>query len=247
MPGSMRATIGEASVDVYPWDTSYGPANGFSWANRPFPSSFNVYTPALDQADAAFFASERRPEYLLWHRAFGDGERSIDGRYLPWDEPRTFRAIVDGYEVGAAADTVFLLRRLARPRFAPPRLLGSSTARWDTWIELPRTNGALLAAVSLDRSLVLSLANAVWRDDAVYVSVLFNAGRYAVYRVVPASMAGGLWLNPFPMTFDELRGLFQEGAGRRALAIRFTSSSLRQRLTPSLRVSWVELAALGPR
>jgi len=49
------------------------------------------------------------------------------------------------------------------------------------------------------------------------------------------------------MTFDELRGLFQEGAGRRALAIRFTSSSLRQRLTPSLRVSWIELAALGPR
>ena len=35
LPASMRQTIGEASVDVYPWLASYVPANGLAWVNRP--------------------------------------------------------------------------------------------------------------------------------------------------------------------------------------------------------------------
>ncbi|PYO56002.1 MAG: hypothetical protein DMD83_16695 [Candidatus Rokuibacteriota bacterium] len=246
LPQSMRTTIGRATVDVYPWDTSYVAANGLSWDNRPFPSSFNVYTPALDAADAAFFESPRRPEYLIWHAGFVDGERSIDGRYLLWDEPRTMRAILGGYDIAAADSRVILLRARARPRFAPPRQLGSTTVPWNTWVPVPQADGVLLAAVSIDTSLIMRAVGTVFRDDAVLLSVLFSAREQAIYRAVPGNMGSGLWLSPFAATFSELRSLLEGGSGRRVVAIRFDASSpLLATLSPSLQVSWSQLTPLG--
>jgi hypothetical protein len=96
LPGSMRRIIGEASVDVYPWNASYVRANQLTWVNRPLPASFNAYTPALDVLNATFFRSDRRPAFLIWHSSLG-GLLSIDDRHLFWDEPRTLQAIVDHY------------------------------------------------------------------------------------------------------------------------------------------------------
>ena len=105
---------------MYPWRVFFVPANALTWANRPVPFSYNAYTPALDGLDAAFFESRRRPAHVIWHATFEAGVRSIDGRYLLWDEPRTVRAIVDGYDIVAADSTVMALRARSSPRFGPP-------------------------------------------------------------------------------------------------------------------------------
>src|SRR5262249_27261377 len=71
LPEPVGARIAASPVDVYPWEASYVPANGLSWRNRPVPSSFSAYTPALDAANARFFDSDGRPSFLLWHLQFG--------------------------------------------------------------------------------------------------------------------------------------------------------------------------------
>ena len=244
LPESIRTVIGRARVDVYPWDTSYVPANRLDWDNRPFAASFNVYTPVLDACNAAFFESGKRPEYLIWHAGFASGERSVDGRYILWDEPRTMRAIVNHYEVTAADSNVILLRVRARPRFGPPRQLGTLTSAWNAWIPVPQTDGVLSVSVSMDRSLILRGVRTVFRDEPVFASVAFSPGEVATYRVVTDNMESGLWLSPFAASFPELLSLLRDGTGRRVTAIRFNASPLVTTFAPSLRMSWFDVTRL---
>lgn len=244
LPQSLRAEIGQSSVDVYPWRIFYVPANALSWANRPVPISYNAYTPVLDDIDAAFFESRGRPAHLLWHATYEAGVRSIDGRYLLWDEPRTIRAIVDSYDIVAADSSFMVLRARSGPRFGPPKPLGTVGVTWNTWTPVPQSTGVLLASATVESSLVVPIVRAVFREDPVFLSVRFTGGDTETYRLVRDNMKSGLWLSPFAVTREELRSLFQRGVARQVVAVRFTGGRV---LTSSsaISVSWLELPLLA--
>lgn len=242
LPESMRAVIGRSSVDVYPWEVSYAPANGLSWINRPLPASFSTYTPALDGLNAAFVESSSRPEYLLWH--IDTGVNSIDGRYLFWDEPHTLRTIFNYYDMIMADSSVFLLRSRSHPRFASPQPITTLTMLWNTWTPVPQTTGVLLAEISMKRSLLMQLIRIVFREGPVWLSLRFGSGEEATYRLVPDNMGGGLWVSPFAVTVDELHSLFQGGPARRVIAVRL-SGGLVSRLSPHIVLSWSQLRPLA--
>lgn len=242
LPESMRAVIGGSSVDVYPWDISYVPANGLSWVNRPLPASFSTYTPALDRLNAAFFESEVRPDYLIWHTDVG--VNSIDGRYLFWDEPQTLRAIVNYYDVVMAEPRVFLLRGRTQPRFAAPQPITTLTVPWNAWTPVPQTDGVILADASFTRRLSIRMIRTLFREDPVRMSLRFSDGDEVTYRLVPDNMEGGLWISPHAATVDELRSLFHGGPARRVTAIRF-SGGVVSRFSPSIVVSWSQLRPLA--
>jgi hypothetical protein len=241
---SLRTEIGAASADVYPWRIFYVPANALSWANRPVTISNNAYTPVLDNIDAAFFASRKRPTYLIWHATNEAGVRSIDGRYLLWDEPRTIRAIFDSYDFVAGDSVVMLLRARARPRFGPPKPLGTVRVAWDTWTPVPRSTGVLLARAAVEPSLIVPIVRTVFREDPLFVSVRFGGGETETYRVVRDHMQSGLWLSPFAVTLEELRSLFQRGVARQVVAVRFTGGRVLTS-SSSISVSWLEFPLLA--
>jgi hypothetical protein len=244
LPHPFRTMIAESSVDVYPWRVFYMPANDLTRATRPVPFSYNAYSPTLDGIDAAFFESRAKPTHLLWHATFEAGVKSIDGRYLLWDEPRTIRALIDSYDIVAADPTVMLLRARPGPRFGPPQPLGTVGVTWDTWIPVPKGSGVLLAGVSVKSSVIVPIIRTVFREEPAYLSVRFAGGETETYRVVLDNMKSGLWLNPFVVTPDELRALFQRGVGRQVEAVRFTAG---RALTASsaISVSWLDLPLLG--
>ncbi|HKA62428.1 MAG TPA: hypothetical protein VKH83_08385 [Methylomirabilota bacterium] len=246
LPASLRKEIGNTSVDVYPWRMFYVMANTLNWTNRPVPSSYGAYTPVLDRLDAAFLESQKRPTHLLWHATNEAGVKSIDGRYLLWDEPRTIRVIFDFYDLVAAEGRLMVLRARPTPRFGPPQLLETVKTTWDTWIPVPESSGVLLASAIAETSLVVPMVRAVFREEPVFLSVRFLSGETVTYRVVRDQMESGVWLSPFAVTFEELRSLFQRGGGRRVVAIRFTSGRLLSSFS-AITVSWttLPLAATG--
>lgn len=241
LPESIRMLIGGSSVDVYPWEVSYVPANALSWANRPLPASFSSYTPTLDKLNAAFFESGGRPEYLIWHSDVG--VESIDGRYLFWDEPRTLRSIVNFYDMLTADSGVIVLRTRAHPRFGPPQPLGTLRVPWNTWTPVPQPPGVLLAEASIERSLIMRVIRTAFREGPVFLSLRFSSGEEARYRVVRDNMAGGLWVSPFVVSVDELRSLFRGDPARRVIAVRFSGRSA-SRLSRAILVSWYQLTPL---
>jgi len=241
LPASMRRAIGDASVDVYPWQASHVPANRLAWVNRPLPASFNTYSPVLDGLNAAFFQSDRRPAFLIWHKSIGNGLLSIDDRHLLWDEPRTLHAIADHYEVVEATSRVVLLRARSSPRFEAPQPLGTTQVPWGTRLPVPETEGIVLAAPALSRSLALDLVTAAFRGQPVWLRVFYHSGEEAAFRLVTFNRDAGFWLSPLTSAFAELPQLLEGGRGRRVAAIAFEANALVRALIPSITVTWLRM------
>ena len=246
LPESMRSIIGSGSVDVYPWEVSYVPANGLRWSNRPLPGSFSAYTPVLDDLNVAFFDSNRRPQYLLWHTIpRGDAPvESIDLRHVFWDEPGTLRAILDSYDVIETQPNIILLGARARPRFTPAQPLDTLRVRWNTWTQVPQVAGVLLANASIERSATMRALRTVFRENAVFLSLRFSSGEEVSFRIAPDNAAQGLWLSPFPETVDDLHTLLRRGAARRVVAVRFSAGRFASLYQPIV-VSWLQLTPAG--
>jgi hypothetical protein len=253
LPGSIRSILGGASVDVYPWEVSYVPANELSWSNRPLPASFDTYTPTLDGLNAAFFDSNRRPRYLLWHTHPAEDRRgrrgdapvqSVDGRHVFWDEPRTLRTLLDSYDLIKTEPGIILLGARARPRFTPPQLLRTLRVRWNTWTEVPQAPGILLANALIERPASLRAIRTAFRESPIFLSLRFISGEEATFRIAPDNAADGLWLSPFPETVDDLLTLLRRGDARRVAAVRFSTGRLERFYQPIV-VSWFQLMPVG--
>ena len=243
LPASMRTRIGNAAVDVYPWEIAYVPANGLVWANRPLPASFSAYTPTLDGLNAAFFESGRRPPYLIWHTSPSTNAPilSIDGRYLLWDEPRTLRTILDRYDLVEVARGLLLLQSRSRPRFAGLGAIRQDVVGWNTWLNVPTAPGVLLAHASIKPRVLARALRTLFRENTVFVSLRFSSGEEARIRIVPKSAAAGFWVNPFAYTVEELPRLLAQGQGRTVVAIRFDIGRLARFYEP-VEVTWSNLA-----
>jgi hypothetical protein len=243
LPGSIRSRIGSAAVDIYPWEIAYVPANALVWANRPMPASFNAYTAGLDRLDAAFFESDRRPPYLLWHTAPSAGTPlwSIDERYLLWDEPRTLLAILGRYDLVEGSPGLFLLQSRSRPRFAGRGPIRQDVVGWNTWLDVPTTAGILLAHASMKPRAVARAVRTLFRESPVFVSLRFSTGEVARFRIVPESAASGFWVSPFAYAAGDLPPLLARGEGRTVVAIRFELGPV-ARLYEPVAVTWSRLA-----
>ena len=141
LPDDVRAEIGLATIDVYPRHTVFAAANpGLRWTFRPAPTSYGNYRPALDELNARFFDSERRPDFLLWH---WEDDQTIDERNVLWDEPQTLRTLFERYDV--VREEPFLLRARPQRRLTreTPRLV--TDVGWGAWTDVPPSKGTLRA------------------------------------------------------------------------------------------------------
>ena len=246
------ALLGDASVDVYPFEISYVPANRLTWRNRPFVAPY-AFTPRLDDLNATFLASAERPAFLLWHtlppeqREYrgAEGVLTLDGRHVLWDEPRTIRAILSAYDVRMVGSSALILARRASVRRTAAERLDTVSVDWNTWTNTPAGDGILMADVSVARSWLARGVRIVLREDPVYVALRFASGEVREYRFSSDVAAHGLWISPFPATADELRSVLRGGPAQRVTAIRFRGG-LASESNPPLRVAWWRLSFIPP-
>jgi len=66
LPDDMKAAIGNNTVDVYPWDFSFIPANNLNWQPRIIPQNYAAYSPWLDEQNAKHFTSAKAPDFIIW-------------------------------------------------------------------------------------------------------------------------------------------------------------------------------------
>jgi hypothetical protein len=218
LPGPAKGLIGEHGVDVYPWETAYVLPNALAWAHRPSPASFATYTPALDRLNAAFFAADTRPAFLLWH---GGGARSIDRRHLFWDEPKTLLTLLDRYEL-ALPGAPLVLKARAGSRFGPRQKVGPLAVTWNEWVRLPRVPGPLLAEVTWDEPGSAAVRRFLLRARETYLAVRFADGERQRYRYLRDQARSGLFVDPLPRNAGDIAALFSgDCPGTRVEALRF--------------------------
>ncbi len=205
----IRARIGKASVDIYPWDYSFIPANDLNWKPRPVLQSYACYTPWLDRENSRHFSSPAAPQFLIWelrkitHDIHNGTLESIDGRYLLNDQPETILSILANYcladrQEGTFPVLVFEKRKVPLP--ISRKVLPHPDVSWDQWIDVNAAKTDILRAkVNIQRNLSGRITSFLYKDEAVFVYYLLNNGEIRIYRIVPRNAEEGLWINPLVM------------------------------------------------
>jgi len=119
-----------------------------------------------------------------------------------------------------------------------PQPLGTTQVSWGTRLPLPETDGIVLAAPALSRSLVLDLVTMVFRGQPVMLRLFYRSGQEAVFRLVTFNRDTGFWLSPLTPAFAELPQLLEDRHGRSVSAIAFEANALVRAFIPSVTVTW---------
>jgi len=241
---SLFDIIGNSTVDIYPWDYSYIPANKLNWKPRPVIQSYAAYTRELDQLNSQHFSENNSPEFIVWqirkitHDIHGGTLESIDGRYLLNDEPDALLSMFSNYELVAAQGgdyPVRLYRKRPKAILYESKVAGHSNATWNKWINVPKDiSGILRASVTMERNLTGTLKSIFYKDELVQVYYLLSNGDVRAYRVVPKNAAYGLWINPLIIN-PELKMHEPE-----VVKIMFTCSG-KAMMKEKLNISWNEI------
>ncbi|MBK7214207.1 MAG: hypothetical protein IPH88_13100 [Bacteroidales bacterium] len=205
----VRNEIGEASVDVYPWDYSFIPANRLNWKPRPVLQSYACYTPWLDMENAKHFNSQNAPEFLIWelrkitHDIHNGTFEGIDGRYLFNDQPEAVLSILANYKIAGRQGGTFpvlVFRKRDNSLNLARKSLGEVHTLWNQWIDVPITAAGLLRfKVALERNTLGSVKSFLYKDESCYIYYYLSNGQIRMFRIVPKNAAQGLWVNPLPM------------------------------------------------
>lgn len=184
----------QSTIDVMPWDIGlfYEQAS-LHWDPRPVLQSYTAYTPWLDNLDAAFLRSNTAPEYIVYSYL------TIDNRYAAFDEPATFRALLENYRVVTGLGTqAVLLRRVATTPVSAS--VGHMTCvGLGSAITVPQQSGVrTFARVDVPRTLLGSTLNLLAKVPDLRITLTTGSGSTAFSgRLVQAVAGDGLYVSDF--------------------------------------------------
>ena len=185
--------IGDAPVDVRPWEVGLVWAYDLDWRPLPVIQDYSAYTPDLDRRNADALAAEDGPRFVLRHLGFdGSAVAGIDGRYIPFDSPLVTRELLCGFRPVITAGAYQLLER-ARDRCGEPRGLGAVTAAHGEPIAVPRAlpGEAVFARIEGAGPQGIERLRALAYRAAIRV---IDLGPSARARLLTANAASGLLL-----------------------------------------------------
>jgi hypothetical protein len=133
----------------------------------------------------------RRPGLLLY------GHRSIDGRSPTFDEPRTFRTLLTGYQALARDEAFVLLKKIPGSVPPPEKPIGTVDASFGEEVVVPRReSGYVFARVKVDYSWFGRLVRIVYKPPPVFIRLL-SRDLTVKYRLVPSTAKNGLFVSRY--------------------------------------------------
>ncbi len=189
-----------ATVDVMPWDVGliYEDSR-LHWNPRPVLSSYQAYTGWLDQQDAAFLIGPGAPDFVIYSYL------TVDDRYAAFDEPETFRALLDNYRVvKLIGSTSVVLQRTGRVSATAESVDRTSCAAFGSAITIPQHPGMrTFAHVDLSRSIAGRLLDLLAKAPEARITLTTAAGS-SDHRLVQAVAADGLYVSDLLTTTPDM-------------------------------------------
>lgn len=180
-----------ATVDVMPWDVGliYEDSR-LHWDPRPVLQSYQAYTAWLDQFDADFVRGVTAPDYIIYSYL------TVDDRYAAFDEPATFRALLENYRVvKTIGSSVAVLQRVPGVPATAESPDGTTCTALGTAITIPQHQGArTYAHVDLSRSLLGRVLDTLAKAPEARITLSTAAGS-SDHRLVAAVAADGLYVS----------------------------------------------------
>ena len=159
-------TVGMLSghtMDVFPSEITITEAYGFKWDPRPVFQSYSAYTEYLDTLNAKHFSSDSAPQYVLY------ALHTVDDRYAIFDEPATFRTLLQKYKPCAVDGNFIVLRQTPSPDTITEKYLGRADVGFNKLILLPRVDNELLfMKIHIEYSLTGLITRLLYKPQNVF-------------------------------------------------------------------------------
>jgi len=226
------------TVDVIPSELTYIFANHLNWDPKPTLQTFMTITPALDQWSAQHFNTNKGADVLIAEFVAPD--------YGLLEAPAMTRSILQNYELYREdiPDNLFLLRRRTNRLAQDSVLLREQEIHEGQWVDVPKSDRAVLAHVQLSISLFGEVAKTLYRIPAVNVDLVYQSGRQQSYRVAPGVANDGLLLNYLPTTPHEFSDLLHNRPFDKVVKLRLSGPGLKY-YKPTMYLRWEQANELS--
>lgn len=209
-----RRTIGDSSVDIYPYFNEIAFANKLNYLPRPSFQSYMTLTPFLGEANASFLNSEKAPKFIIWTAGATCSSPAcnvfdaFDGKYVLNEDPVTAHSILSNYEKVSqgklSSGLPFLLLAKADSKTPVPNesVKKIHVGQLGQWLKVPVSSaGAVRLLPSLELSRVAVLKNTFFRGNVAYVTYKLSNGEEHRYRLNILNAEMGVWATPFLSDF----------------------------------------------
>ncbi|MCL4219537.1 MAG: hypothetical protein KJ052_21360, partial [Candidatus Hydrogenedentes bacterium] len=221
------------TVDVFPWELNYIPANGLTWQPSPLLQGYLILTQSLDQRTAGHLSGSYAPDFLLVH--FED----IDGRNLILDAPATWRAIRANYDILDRREKLFLLQKAGSgPQMTEFTPVASLAVEGSKWLDVPAVNAEPYLFMDMRLSWLGQLRKSLFRIPAVMIECNYRNDLPQSFRITPNTAANGLALGATPRTADEFALWFEGSLKNEVTHFRFYEAGGFQHYRSPISAQW---------
>lgn len=205
-------------VGTLPWEVSYCAANNLRWDPFPAVQLYLAYKAALDQWSSTHYSDSQAPDFLLINF------RDIDGRNPLLSVPATWRVILRNY-VPLKSESVKGVELFKRQKQTAPSqltIIGHEAARLSEWVSVPPSDQLLYAFLEMRLRPLGWTSKTLYQIPAVTLTVMYESGTYAGYRITPDTARNGLLMNYLPTDMESLHRLFENTATDRVVRFRIS-------------------------
>jgi hypothetical protein len=185
--------------------------------------SYVAYTAFLDTRLARHFSTASGPDFLLliW--------QDVDERFLPYDVPATWRTLIKHYRLVDVEPerALLLLVRRAIPVDFSPLPSTDETLSADEWVEVPSTEGMLLAAPHFQLTREGLFMKTALRIPPIFIEFELADGETQRRRILPESAANGIVVNRPSLELSDAIRAFSELSPRSVTRFRITGPGTR--------------------
>ncbi len=207
LPRDWVSAIGEHTVSIFPWETSYAYVNNLNYMPFPVIQAYSAYTPYLDEMNADLLENpETAPEFIFMQLL------ALDGRHPLIDVPAMWLAMYKWYEVEKQVDKpypLFLLKRRTDPRFQEIELIEKKEYPIDDSVIIPVEEQPVVMKMSLQLSFLGKLVKNFFKVPEIKMNLSTHIG-YGTYRVIPDTLENGLFINYLPLRLQDVYALMNQ-------------------------------------
>ena len=194
-------TIGNKTMDILPWDVALSWAYNFNWHTSPTWQSFLVFSPKIDSMKASHFSDEKdAPRTILY------GYKEIDNRYPLFDEPLTFKSVLQNYDyLYTSGEFAFLTYNPKHDNWGTPKVLGVVEGEIGKEIKIPKyDDGYTFAYIDMNLSPLGKIMNVFYKPSQSYIRFEYSDSTYSSqFRFIHGVANDGLFLSQYVGDINE--------------------------------------------
>lgn len=194
--------VKDASIEAIPLDFPFIVKHKKRAAFNPIIHLYQVYNKTLDDLSEKHYKNQKSDFVLI------SGMMPVDARALVWDNPATWRAIRDNYEIVDNYNDKFLLKRKAEPTQVEYEILSQNKYSLNEKIPVPYD--AELADIELNLSFIGKLMNLFYRGTPLFIIVQDDNNRKMLVRQIRDVMKNGLYIKGVVATPQQMKRYLQD-------------------------------------